>query len=234
MGLFDKFAARKALLKHSKGETEEAYKEYGELFEAGKMVDAKYLLPYSILLMRRGEYEKAREVLKKAEKSPGGINAEQRATLLTNYAVCCWKLGRRDYALELMEEVHRKNPNGNSYGTLGYLLVENGDFDRALAFTKQALEYDDEDPIALDNMAQTYYWLGGEEGKKEAIKWFKKAINFKPEAIDTNYFLAKYDIEAGDYSAAREKLEICKKGRVSPLNYATRERVDELLASIPE
>ena len=52
MGLFDKFAARKALLKHSKGETEEAYKEYGELFEAGKMVDAKYLLPYSILLMR--------------------------------------------------------------------------------------------------------------------------------------------------------------------------------------
>ena len=35
MGLFDKFAARKALLKHSKGETEEAYKEYGELFEAG-------------------------------------------------------------------------------------------------------------------------------------------------------------------------------------------------------
>ena len=100
--------------------------------------------------------------------------------------------------------------------------------------TKQALEYDDEDPIALDNMAQTYYWLGGEEGKKEALKWFKKAIKFKPEAIDTNYFLAKYDIEAGDYAAAREKLEICKKGRVSPLNYATRERVDELLASISE
>ena len=59
MGLKKMFAARKALLKHSKGETEEAYKEYGELFEAGKMVDAKYLLPYSILLMRRGEYEKA-------------------------------------------------------------------------------------------------------------------------------------------------------------------------------
>ena len=75
---------------------------------------------------------------------------------------------------------------------------------------------------------------GGEEGKKEALKWFKKAVKFKPDAVDTNYFLALYDVDAGDYAAAREKLEICLEGRISPLNYATNERVKELLATLPQ
>ena len=118
--------------------------------------------------------------------------------------------------------------------TLGYLLVEAGDFEKALEFNRQAVDYDDEDPLALDNMGQTYYRLGGEEGKKEALKWFKKAVKFKPDAVDTNYFLALYDVDAGDYAAAREKLEICLEGRISPLNYATNERVKELLATLPQ
>ena len=234
MGLKKMFAARKALMAHSKGDTEGAYAQYTALYDAGNLTDVKYLLPYSILLLRRNEFEKAREVLKKAEKSPGGITPEQRATLLTNYAVCSWKLGKTDYALELLEEVHRKNPCGNSYATLGYLLVEAGDFEKALEFNRQAVDYDDEDPLALDNMGQTYYRLGGEEGKKEALKWFKKAVKFKPDAVDTNYFLALYDVDAGDYAAAREKLEICLEGRISPLNYATNERVKELLATLPQ
>lgn len=165
MGLKEMFAARKALMAHSKGDTEGAYAQYTALYDAGNLTDAKYLLPYSILLLRRNEFEKAREVLKKAEKSPGGITPEQRATLLTNYAVCSWKLGKTDYALELLEEVHRKNPCGNSYATLGYLLVEAGDFEKALEFNRQAVDYDDEDPLALDNMGQTYYRLGGEIGR---------------------------------------------------------------------
>ncbi|MCL1964381.1 MAG: tetratricopeptide repeat protein [Firmicutes bacterium] len=229
MGFFKDMKAQRALAAHKKGNYEEACALYGEAYAEG-MDKARFLLPYAVLLLRKGEYEKAREVLKKVEKAPGGITPEQRKEMLTSYAVASWKLGRLEYALDLLREVYRKGPNGSIYGTLGFLLIEKGDLDEALAFNKEAVEYDDEDPVALDNLAQTYYRLGNE--KEEARKWFEKAIKCKKNAIDTNYFLALYDKEAGKLDDAREKLETAREGRFSPLNYATIERIDALLGEM--
>lgn len=230
MGMMTNLKAGKAVRTHSKGDLKEARKLYDEAYAEG-MEGARYLLPYSILLLRSGDYEKAREVLKKTEKTKGGLTPDQRSQMLSNYAVASWKLGRIDYAVDLLKEVYRKGPSGSNYGTLGYLLVEKGDFDEALAFNKEAVEYDDEDPVALDNLAQTYYRLGND--KAEARKWFEKALDHKEEAIDTNYFLALYDIEDGKIEDAREKLETARNGRFSPLNYATVEVIDAKLAELP-
>ena len=54
----------------------------------------------------------------------------------------------------------------------------------------------------------------------------------KPGQIDTLYFLAQYDLEAGDKAAAKAKLEKALEGRFSPLNYATREKVEAALQSL--
>lgn len=116
------------------------------------------------------------------------------------------------------------------YETLGYLYVEAGDYEKALAFNTEAYDYDDEDSITLDNLAQTYYRLGNDKAK--AREFFQKAIELKPTQIDTLYFLAQYDIEEGNKDAAREKLEKALKGRFSPLNYATREMVQASLDSL--
>lgn len=230
MGMMTGLKAQRALMAHSKGDTEEAYKLYGEVYAEG-MNKPRFLLPYSILLIRRKEYEKAKEVLKKVEKAPGGISPDQRAQMLSYYAVASWKTGRLDYAVDLLREVYRKGPSGTNYGTLGYLLIEQGNYEEALAFNTEAVEYDDEDAVVLDNLAQTYYRLGND--KEEARKWFEKAIAIKEGAIDTNYFLAQYDIEAGRFEEAREKLETARGGNFSPLNYATPERIDEALAALP-
>ena len=45
MGLKEMFAARKALMAHSKGDTEGAYAQYTALYDAGNLTDATYLLP---------------------------------------------------------------------------------------------------------------------------------------------------------------------------------------------
>lgn len=230
MGMMTGMKGQRALMMHGKGELKAAEELYAQAFAEG-MDKPRILLPYSILLLRDGQYDKAKEVLKRVEKAKGGISAEQRTQMLTNYAVASWKTGKLDYAIELLREVYRKVPSGANYGTLGFLLIENGDFDEALAFNQEAVAYDEEDPIALDNLAQTYYRLAND--KEEAKGWFDKALAFKPEAIDTNYFLAQYDIEAGDYAAAREKLETAREGRFSPLNYATVELIDEALAALP-
>ena len=96
---------------------------------------------------------------------------------------------------------------------------------KAEEFLNKSLEYDDEDPICLDNMGQFVYRV--KEDKAGAKTWFEKAIAIKDSQIDTLYFLSRYDEEEGDRQAALEKLEKAAKGRFSPLNYCSRETVQK-------
>ena len=140
-----------------------------------------------------------------------------------DYAVAQYKLGELDKAINLLEASHRKSPCGVTYQALGFLYIEAGDAEKALAYNQEALEYDDEDPVVLDNMGQTYYRLLND--KEKAKQFFDKAHEIKYTQIDTLYFLAQYDKEAGDKEAALEKLGQAAEGRFSPLNYATKEKV---------
>ena len=142
-----------------------------------------------------------------------------------DYAVAQYKLGELDKAVNLLEASHRKGACGVTYQALGFLYIEAGDAEKALAYNQEALEYDDEDPIVLDNMGQTYYRLLGD--KEKAKEYFDKAHEIKDSQIDTLYFLSRYDEEEGDRQAALEKLEKAAKGRFSPLNYCSRETVQK-------
>lgn len=228
MNLIATVKARNAAQKLSKGDTEGARTLYEEAIAAG-LNDPRYLLSYSVLLIRAGEFAKARELLVKHQKNPY-LNGDNRKQLYVNYAACVFKMGEMDKAIAVLEGQSAKEPSGLIYETLGYLYVEAGDKDKALAYNREALEYDDEDPISLDNMAQTYYRLLND--KETAKTYFKKALSFKPGQIDTLFFLAQYDLEAGDKAAAKEKLEKALEGRFSPLNFATKEKIGELLKTI--
>ena len=225
MSLKTSLKIRQAMAKQQKGETAAAMQLYEEALNDGA-TDVRAILSYTVLLIRDGQFAKARELLVKIQKSPY-MNAEQRRQLLVNYAACVYKMGELEKGISVLEREHTKEASGMVYETLGYLYVEAGDAEKALAYNQEALEYDDEDPISLDNMAQVYYRLLGDKAK--AKEYFQKAIALKPKQIDTLYFLAQYDLEAGDKEAAREKLSTAMEGRFSPLNYATKEAVQQQL-----
>ena len=92
------------------------------------------------------------------------------------------------------------------------------------------MDYDDEDPVALDNLAQTYYRLLGD--KEKALEYFTKAHEYKESQIDTLWFLSRYDLEKGDTKAAIEKLEKAANGHFSPLNYKTKAEIEQELATL--
>ena len=227
MNLITTIKARNAAAKQSKGDMEGAIKLYEEAL-AGGLTDLRYILGYTVLLLRRGEYQKAREILIKFQNAP--MSADQKTTLFVNYAVCVYRMGELEKGIGVLEGQHAKNPCGLVYETLGYLYVEVGDAEKALAFNLEALEYDDDDSIVLDNLAQTYYRLLGD--KEQARKYFDKALAVKPAQIDTLYFLAQMDVEEGKGEAARSKLETALKGRFSPLNYATPEKIQALMETL--
>ena len=99
------------------------------------------------------------------------------------------------------------------------------DIDKMFAFIQESVDYDDEDPVCLDNVGQAYYRVTGEKDK--AKEWFEKAHAEKDSQIDTLWFLSRYDLEAGDKAAAIAKLEKALDGRFSPLNFCTKDMVRE-------
>ena len=141
-----------------------------------------------------------------------------------------YKLGNLDKAIELLERVHQKNPRGETYGALGYLYIEQGDADKALAFNEGALEYDDEDPVILDNLGQIYYRLLND--REKALEYFTKAHEIKPSQIDTLWFLSRYDMDAGKTDDALEKLDTASQGRFSPLNYLSKSQIEQEIARL--
>ena len=86
MGFMDVFKSRKAVKLHQNGRYDEALAIYEEVYEKG-LVSAVYMLPYSVLLLKRGEGEanflKVKEILKKAEKAPD-LTPDKRQQLLMN------------------------------------------------------------------------------------------------------------------------------------------------------
>ena len=269
MGFLTQIKANKAYRLQQKGQNEEARKLYEEAFAEG-MNDPRYNLAYALMIIREGEYQKAKEFLVKHQKAPG-MTPSQRVTLLVDYAACCFRLGDVDKGINTLEQQFRKGETGLLYQTLGYLYVEKydaakrPDFEeqteapgepeetavteetaaaedteetektlspreaweegrkKAEDFIRKSVEYDDEDPICLDNMGQFIYRVL--EDKAGARAWFDKAYALKDSQIDTLYFLSRYDEEAGNRKAALEKLEKAAGGRFSPLNYCSRETV---------
>ena len=272
MGFMTGIKANKAYRMQKSGSEAEAIRLYEECFAEG-LNDPRYVLAYALLIIRDGQYQKAKDFLVKHQKAPG-MTQDQRTNLLVDYAVCCFRLGNTDKGIQTLEQQFRKTQNGLLYQTLGYLYVEKYDathrpdfstaaavnppeeqepaaqdaeteetaageetgekaltpqeawdagVEKAEAFVRKAVDYDDEDPICLDNMGQFLYRV--REDRAEAKKWFDKAYAIKDSQIDTLYFLSRYDEEAGDRQAAIEKLEKALAGRFSPLNYCDKATV---------
>ena len=119
------------------------------------------------------------------------------------------------------------------YGSLGYLLIvkakETGNFDEAIAFNTEAMEYDDDDAVVLDNMGQLYLAMG-ERGK--AYEYFRRAHERKPHQVDTLYYLGRMSLEDGEKEKAKEYLSRAIEGNYTALCTTERAQAQELLNSI--
>ncbi len=249
MGFFSSFAAdnagRKAYGLHvqgnrlydsdkpeeAKAKHEEALAEYEKAVKGG-CVRVSYLMAYGVLLLRFRRYEEAKALFLKAEQQKTITKAE-RDQLRINFAICQWKLGNLDSAIEQLKIAKASAPTGIIYGSLGYILIEKaiqtGDFTEAVAFNQEALDYDDEDAVVLDNMGQLNLAMGETE---KAEEYFEKAHAIKPKQVDTLYYLAKLAAGRGETDKARQYLTDALNGNYSSLCTTTREQAQALMDSI--
>ena len=156
MGLMTQIKANKAHRLQQKGQQEEALRLYEEVFAEG-LDDPRYVLAYAVMIIRRGEYQKAKEFLVKHQKAPG-MTQDQRIRLLVDYAVCCLRLGNVDKGIDTLEQQFRKTETGLLYQTLGYLYVEKYDAANRPDFS----EAEPEAPAAQEGAEQES--AAGQEG----------------------------------------------------------------------
>ena len=192
-----------------------ALKEYGEAVELGFRAP-NTLLSYALLLMREGEFEKAKEYMLEINRQPK-LPDDNRFQLRVNYSVYLWKTGRLDEAIATIRRAADMKMNGTIFSMLGMYLMEKarqtGDFDEALAFNRQAMDYDDEDGEVLDNMAQLcesmseYAGNRGEEEqaaeyRDQAKGYYEKAHAARPRQITSIYYLARLYLQDGQRDKA--------------------------------
>jgi len=216
-----------AYYNHSRGKLEKAEKLYEKSLAKGGDIP-NYKLSYGVLLLKKGEFKKAKDLFSEVLISaPSKGNVKIIAKI--NLAIAYWKLGEVDTAVEMLEEVYAKYRNGRFYQTMGYILLEKGDLDKALKFNLEALDYDDEDPIILDNLGETYYRLGQ---KEEAKKYFERAEEFRNDQPDILYHLGCIYMEEGDLERARDKFTKALECDITPLNSVTRSQIEAKLREL--
>ena len=218
----------------------EAYRLYGEAYEMGFRKSGA-LTGYGILSMQMGDFEKARALMLEAAKDKA-MKPDDRFTLRVNFAICQWKMGHVDKAIETIRMAAQHKMNGLVYTTLGMFLIEKaketGEFDEALEFNRKAMEYDDEDASTLDNIGQLYLLMaeherqtGGEkaaEYRKTGADYIRRAYEAKPDQMTSAYYRAKLLHEDGDDAAARKILDDTKDVTITALCPVSRAQLDAL------
>lgn len=223
----------------------EAVKLYDEAYKAGYR-QSNALQGYALLLMRAGNFERAREIMLEASKDKS-MNPEARFSLRVDFSICQWKMGNLEKAIETIQTAAQGRTNGTVYTTLGMYLVElgrkTGDFEEAIRLNEEAYEYDDEDAGVLDNMGQMYLAMSEKsaangdaalaaEQRAKAMEYLKKAFKIKPEQISSTYFLAKMLHEDGENDKARKVLGEIMNMHFSAMLQITRAEAEKLQKEI--
>lgn len=195
---------------------------------------SQLFVDYAACLMKKGELDKAIHLLEKQHnRAPIGLTYQTLGYMyVEKYSgakpVAEAEPEKAAEALEMPDteastEAAEEPPKAKTQEDIDCEWQEG--IDKMFAFIQESVDYDDEDPVCLDNLGQAYYRVTGEKDK--AKEWFEKAHAEKDSQIDTLWFLSRYDLEAGDKAAAIAKLEKALDGRFSPLNFCTKDMVRE-------
>lgn len=91
-----------------------------------------------------------------------------------------WKRNSIDDCINILENLLENGENLSIYESLGYMLIANKEYSKALTINKKALEYEPSF-VVLANLGETYYNLGEKD----------KAFNIFKDLVDKNVTFAE-------------------------------------------
>ncbi len=123
-----------------------------------KRLRTEYILYYGFMCLKAGELDKAEEVLDAAVHRK--MSPETACRAAVNRALLVWQKGDLPKAISILEEQLKLGKDKAVYGTLGQLLILNGQLQRAMEVNRDAYAYDKYDEAIMDNLALNYRLCG--------------------------------------------------------------------------
>ena len=177
---------------------------------------------FGYVLLREGRLEEAEPYLLEAAQMKTRDERFKYNSIL-NLAILNWKKGDIDEAIDIVENIRDDYQSSIMYEILGYLYIAKGDYEKALAFNKEAYDYNRDDNVITDNLAQSYYFLGDFDQAEALYEDTIDYIKF-PEA---HYYYGILKWKKGDYLAAYEALSTSVRLKVSFLSIVDKDMLTE-------
>ncbi|MDF1615945.1 tetratricopeptide repeat protein [Petrocella sp. FN5] len=206
------------------------------------------LATYGLLLLRNNEVEQALKCFDKGLETNSYFLTTK--TLMGNKAICYWKLGHIDKAIQIyydffdqygaenqgfltdptytdetINAVVKDNPYyfPQDFTTLGYLFVLKEDYVKATFFTKAALNKNEDYAGAYDNLGLIAF---RQDDLTQAKKYFEKALELDENAPDTLYHMGLISQLENNNTEALNYLEKAKSCYLDGLSTISYEMID--------
>lgn len=211
--------------KYATGQMKDALKWF-ERAHGTKKASPRISVSYAYLLLKNTEAEKAEAVLQQILKS--NLKPEDISYTKSIMALVLWKKGEIDAAADMLQNVFETYKTTSVYGSLGYLLILQGDLEKALKFNLDAYDYNSSDKIIQDNLGQNYYLLGMYDKSREVYE----ALLEKSPAFPEPWF--NYGLLLEKLGEHEKALESMKKALECKFSYLSSIRREDVEAKIQE
>jgi tetratricopeptide (TPR) repeat protein len=201
--------------------------------EAAGRLDASATASYAYLSLKSGRTEDAAELLDKAlthGRRGKPLKLTERRLLETYQAMVLWKNGRLDEAVELLEQLLASGYRTTAvYGNLGYLLLLQGNVDRAEAVCREAVDWDPEGKVILDNLASVLLYR---ERWAEAAEVYGKLLALEPKFPEAWHGAGWAALKNGDPIEARQRWQHALTLPFHALTTVERPAIEKALAEL--
>ncbi|MDO5310623.1 MAG: tetratricopeptide repeat protein [Clostridia bacterium] len=214
-------------IKFSKGDNDGALKIFNIANKIGNLNTANLML-YGYILLRSGKPDEAevqfRRLLPMTKRE-----SPERHKLQNMLALTYWKQGHLDEAIEELEEaVNAGYKTTQIYQNLGILYNLSDDHEKALKFNLEGYDYNDDDNIIMDNLADAYAINGDLEKSAEV---YEKLIKRDPEPRfpEAYYGYGRVLIKLGQREKGIDMIEKSLTKSFSYMSIKTRDEVEKML-----
>ncbi len=215
-----------AKMKFSKGDTCGALRRFAIANRIGKL-GPNSLWYYGYILLRDGQPELARTVLTHASLDAKKPAPKKRIKAML--ALCEWKCGNLDLAIEMSEEAMIDFKNTNLYQNLGLMYILKGDGQKALEFNKQAFDYNSDDLVIMDNLAESYALVGDTQKAKEL---YEQLLEKEPHFPEPYYAYGQMICSMGEKERGIELIEKSLEKKFTYLSVLQKDEVEKILEDI--
>lgn len=211
---------------YSKGDIDKAIMWFERIYKL-KNPPVRPCVSYAYIVLKKGDTNKAEQILQELLKN--NSSSPDAPYIKSIIALVLWKKGKIDEAVSLLENVIKSYVTTSVYESLGYMLIEQGDLQKALKLNLEAYEYNSDDKVIQDNLGQTYYLLGEYDKANEIYEKLLKSSPAFPEAY-YNYGLLLDKL--GNKEKAVEMMKKALGLKFSSLSTVSKEKIEADLTRI--